>query len=139
KWYPTDPNPTKSDPWPATNQTLPVYLTMYRLSDIYLLYAEALNGLGDKANAVKYLNFVRKRAQVAVYDVNDPQLATAQQVETAILKERQLELFGEGKRWFDLVRTGRVKEVMDPILKRRQEDAGNLEMPGFLDPKNRVY
>jgi len=139
KWYPTEANPTKADPWPATNQVLPVYLTMYRLSDMYLLYAEALNGLGDKANAVKYLNFVRKRAKLAEYSTNDPQLATAYQVQTALLNERRMELFGEGKRWFDLVRTGRVKEVMDPILKRRQEDAGNLDKPGFLDPQRRVY
>ncbi|MDR2271171.1 MAG: RagB/SusD family nutrient uptake outer membrane protein [Sphingobacterium sp.] len=139
KWYPTEANPTKADPWLAANQELPVYLTMYRLSDMYLLYAEALNGLGDKANAVKYLNFIRKRARLAEYDVNDAQLATAYQLETAILNERRVELFGEGKRWFDLVRTGRVKEVMDPILKRRQEDAGSLDKPGFLDPQNRVY
>ncbi|WP_216640397.1 RagB/SusD family nutrient uptake outer membrane protein [Sphingobacterium sp. B29] len=32
-----------------------------------------------------------------------------------------------------------MKEVMDPILKRRQEEAGNLDKPGFLDPANRVY
>lgn len=139
KWYPTEANPTKADPWPATNQLLPVYLTMYRLSDIYLLYAEALNARGDWEKAIKYLNFVRKRAQLPAYDLNAPELATPYALETAVLNERQLELFGEGKRWFDLVRTNRVKEVMDPILKRRQEDAGNLEMPGFLDPKNRAY
>lgn len=139
KWYPTDANPTKADPWPVTNQTLPVYLTMYRLSDMYLLYAEALNGLGDRTNALKYLNFVRKRARLSLYDANDASIATSYQLETAILDERRLELFGEGKRWFDLVRTGRVKEVMDPILKRRQEEAGNLDKPGFLDPTNRVY
>lgn len=139
KWYPTDANPTKADPWPVTNQALPVYLTMYRLSDMYLLYAEALNGLGDRTNALKYLNFVRKRARLPQYDANDASIATSYQLETTILDERRLELFGEGKRWFDLVRTGRVKDVMDPILKRRQEEAGNLDKPGFLDPTNRVY
>ncbi|RKE57492.1 RagB/SusD family nutrient uptake outer membrane protein [Sphingobacterium detergens] len=139
KWYPTSAAPTKEDPWPATNQMLPVYLTIYRLADIYLLYAEALNGLGDKANALKYLNFVRKRANLPEYEASNPDLATAYQLETAILNERRMELYGEGKRWFDLVRTGRVKEVMDPILKRRQEDAGSLDKPGFLDPQRRVY
>jgi len=139
KWYPTSATPTKEDPWPATNQMVPVYLTIYRLADIYLLYAEALNGLGDKTNALKYLNFVRKRANLPEYEASNPDLATAYQLETAILNERRMELYGEGKRWFDLVRTGRVKEVMDPILKRRQEDAGSLDKPGFLDPQRRVY
>lgn len=139
KWYPTDPQPTKPDPWPASNQMMPVYLTMYRLSDIYLLYAEALNGSDDLGNALKYLNFVRMRAQLPVYAAGDPEVSSKQDMETSILNERQRELFGEGKRWFDLVRTGRVKEVMDPILKRRQEDAGNLETPGFIDAANRAY
>ena len=139
KWYPTEANPTKSDPWPASNQTLPVYLTMYRLSDIYLLYAEALNGVDNGSQALNYLNFVRKRAQLPIYEASDVHVSTSKALETAILDERRVELFGEGKRWFDLVRTGRVKEVMDPILMRRQEEAGNLETPGFLDPANRVY
>jgi len=28
-------------------------------------------------------------------------------------------LLGEGKRWFDLVRTGRVHAIMDPVLNSR--------------------
>ncbi|MNE50560.1 SusD family protein [compost metagenome] len=117
----------------------PVYLTMYRLADMYLLYAEALNGNNDLPNALKYLNFVRKRAGVPEYLVADPLVATKEAMEDAILNERQLELFGEGKRWFDLVRTDHVKKVMDPILIRRQLDAGNLETPGFVDPTRRIY
>ncbi len=138
KWYPTAANPIAADPWPATNQTLPVYLTMYRLSDMYLLYAEALNGTNNPTAALKYLNFVRKRAGVAEYLPVDPLVTGKEALEDAILNERQKELFGEGKRWFDLVRTDHVKEVMDPILKRRQIAAGNLDAPGFIDPTNRV-
>lgn len=139
KWYPTAANPTAADPWPASNQLLPVYLTMYRLGDIYLLYAEALNATGDLPNALKYLNYVRKRAVVPEYLPTDPLVSNQIAMENAILNERQLELFGEGKRWFDLVRTNHVKEVMDPILKRRQTAAGNIDAPGFLNPENKVY
>ena len=139
KWYPTVANATAPDPWPATNEMLPVYITMYRLADIYLLYAEASNGNGDMATALKYLNFVRKRAGLPVYAAADPLVASREAMENAILNERQMELFGEGKRWFDLVRTNHVKQVMDPILKRRQLEAGNLEAPGFIEPENRVY
>lgn len=139
KWYPTVANATTPDPWPATNEMLPVYITMYRLADIYLLYAEASNGNGDMTTALKYLNFVRKRAALPLYDAADPLVASKQAMENAILNERQMELFGEGKRWFDLVRTNHVKEVMDPILKRRQLEAGNLEAPGFIDPEQKAY
>jgi hypothetical protein len=41
-------------------------------------------------------------------------------MENAILGERKLELYMEAKRWFDLIRTGKVIEVMDPVLKGRQ-------------------
>lgn len=139
KWYATEANPTAADKWPVTRELEPVYLTMYRLADIYLLYAEALNGNNDLTNALKYLNFVRKRAGVPEYVAIDPLVATKEAMEDAILNERQLELFGEGKRWFDLVRTGHVKEVMDPVLKRRQLDGGNIEAPGFVNPEARSY
>jgi hypothetical protein len=33
-----------------------------------------------------------------------------------------LELFGEGKRWFDLVRTNNVNRVMDDVINRRLTD-----------------
>lgn len=139
KWYPTAANPTAADPWPATNETMPVYFNMYRLGGMYLLYAEALNGNNDPVTALKYLNYVRKRAGLPEYLATDPQVTGKAAMEDAILQERQWELFGEGKRWFDLVRTGHAKEVMDPILKRRQTEAGNIETPGFVDPENRVY
>jgi len=34
-------------------------------------------------------------------------------IEDDILQERQFELFGEGKRWFDLIRTGRAMTTMN--------------------------
>jgi hypothetical protein len=108
---------------------LNVYLTMYRLADIYLLYAEALNKTGDLVNALKYLNYVRVRAGLPAYAGTDP-LVTGANMENTILNERRFELYGEGKRWFDLVRTGKVKEVMDPILKQRQRRVGTPEV-GF--------
>ena len=54
-------------------------------------------------------------------------------LELAILNERQLELFGEGKRWFDLVRTDRAIPTMDTVLKARQQERGFAET-GFGDP-----
>lgn len=112
--------------------TSSVLLTMYRLADQYLLYAEALNKTGDKANALKYLNFIRKRANVPEYTTASPEVSVSagildeNKLEAAIIQERQYELFAEGKRWFDLVRTDRVISIMDPIIKARQIRSGVL-------------
>lgn len=115
---------------------LNVYLSMYRLADIYLLYAEALNKTADLPNALKYLNFVRVRAGLPAYAAADP-LVDATNMENTILNERRFELFGEGKRWFDLVRTGNVFNVMDPILKQRQRRLLAPEV-GFESYPNKV-
>ena len=133
KYYNTPANPTGAYTFPATApEEIPTYVTMYRLGDMYLLYAEALNGNNDLAGALKYLNFIRKRAGVAEYLASDPAVATKEAMEDAILQERQYELYGEGKRWFDLVRTNHVQKVMDPVLKRRQMAAGSDQV-GFPD------
>lgn len=94
-----------------------VYLTMYRLGDVYLSYAEALAQTNDLTNALRYLNYIHVRAGLTAYTAL--QLPTIATMETAILQERQFELYGEGKRWFDLVRTNTVKAVMDPIINTR--------------------
>ncbi len=101
-------------------QVYNVYPVMYRLGDIYLLYAEALNKTGDAANALKYLNVIRTRAGLPAYNATDPAVSGVDAMEMTILTERRYELFAEGKRWFDLVRTGLVKQVMDPVIKVRQ-------------------
>lgn len=111
-------------------------LPMYRYADILLLRAEALNKLGDKSSAFTLLNEVRGRA--GLDPLNEADYADEKEVETAILDERQLELFAEGKRWFDLMRTNRVLEIMDPVVRARQE---LLEMTpnGFKDERKILF
>jgi tetratricopeptide (TPR) repeat protein len=116
-----------------------VYLTMYRLGDIYLSYAEALNKTGDRPTALKYLNYIRVRAGLAAYTATDPAVATENDMEDTILKERQLELFAEGKRWFDLVRTGHVNKIMDPVLIVRQQRYGAPAVGFGDDPRKLVW
>ena len=115
---------TYSVPDANRTQQSNVFPVMYRLGDQFLLYAEALNKTGDQLNAIKYLNFIRKRAGLTEYTSADDAVNTPEKLEKAIIQERRWELFGEGKRWFDLVRTGLVIEVMDPIVKRRQVTTG---------------
>jgi len=111
-----------------------VYLPMYRLADMYLLYAEALNKSGDRPNALKYLNVVHQRAGLPAYVIG--QVNTETSMEDTLLVERQKELFAEGKRWFDLVRTDHVLQIMDPILKQRQSQAG-ADTTGFGNDKRK--
>ena len=86
-------------------------IPLYRYADILLLRAEACNQLGDMVEAVKLMNMVRKRAGLPDKAVDD--FADTDALENALLQERQFELFAEGKRWFDLRRTGKAKDVMN--------------------------
>lgn len=96
-----------------------------RLADIYLLYAEALiHTNGDKQTAINYVNKIRERARntpgdpeiiLTVNLLQDYKLSdfsTSNDLLLAIEKERRVELAFENQRWFDLVRTGRAKDVM---------------------------
>jgi hypothetical protein len=82
-----------------------------RYADVLLMYAEALNELGNTGEAHTYLNRVRNRAGLATVSG----LSQAQ-FRDAVLEERKLELAAEGHRWFDLVRTGTLEEWV-PLAK----------------------
>jgi len=74
--------------------------TMIRLADIILLKAEALNQTGQTAQAIPLINSIRTRVKLA-----GTTATSKNDVATAILKERRLELAFEGHRWNDLLRT----------------------------------
>jgi tetratricopeptide (TPR) repeat protein len=80
-----------------------------RYADVLLMLAEAMNENGKTQDGISYLNQIRERAGVSVYPTTMSQIETRD----AIAKERRLELSFEGVRWFDLVRTGKVYEVMN--------------------------
>lgn len=81
-----------------------------RYADVLLMAAEALNrgGISD-TRAQDYLNEVRNRAML-------PDVATTgSNLTRDIWDERHAELFGEGHRFFDLVRTGEASTVLGPL------------------------
>lgn len=86
-------------------------IPLYRYADILLLRAEACNQMGDMGEAVNLMNQVRRRAGLPDRSVSE--FADTEELEDALLQERQFELYAEGKRWFDLRRTGRAKDVMN--------------------------
>lgn len=79
---------------------------IYRLADVLLMRAEALNELGQTPAAILLLNQVRNRAGL----LNTTSVSQAD-IRLAIENERFLELAFEGKRYFDLKRTGRYVAV----------------------------
>jgi hypothetical protein len=84
------------------------YTMVLRLAEQYLIRAEAEANLGDSTDAINDLNVIRTRAALPDYTsaTNGPLL-------TAILHERQVELFTEwGHRWFDLKRTDNLNNVL---------------------------
>lgn len=75
---------------------------MFRLGDVYLMYAEATlrNGGGDQAVALGYVNDLRERA----YGNATGNITSAQLTLDFILDERSRELYWEATRRVDLIR-----------------------------------
>ncbi|MCW2119050.1 RagB/SusD family nutrient uptake outer membrane protein [Flavobacterium sp. 7A] len=92
-------------------------IRVLRLSDAYLMYAEAIYDK-DPATAVKYVNKVRTRARGTQPITVVPDLAdtmSGKPLLDAIYHERRVELAGEGYRYQDLIRTGRAGTVLAPL------------------------
>jgi hypothetical protein len=77
---------------------------MFRLSDAYLMYAEAVvrGGGGSRPQALNYVNAIRTRA----YGNTSGNITDAQMTADFILDERGRELLWEGHRRTDLIRYG---------------------------------
>jgi hypothetical protein len=90
-----------------------------RYADIDLMYAEVQNELGNPTGAFTYLSAVRTRAGLTT---DEGLKGNQTNMRIAIEAERRLELNCEGHRWFDLLRTGRLKEVMNAHFKSKLSD-----------------
>lgn len=99
-------------------------LPMYRIAEVHLMLAEALNeGYDDQAGAVEQLNIVRRRAHAT--EISG--VPSREEVFDLIVDERARELCFEGKRRFDLVRWGLYEEKLmelEPLY--REAYNGNL-------------
>ena len=98
------------------------YLVLLRLSEQYLIRAEANIYLGNVTSGISDINLIRKRARQAPSPlVKDPipELSLQLDKESALLaleKERRIELMLEnGHRWFDLRRTNRANTVLQQL------------------------
>ncbi|TPG43860.1 RagB/SusD family nutrient uptake outer membrane protein [Flavobacterium pectinovorum] len=103
------------------NLTNPNNYRAIRYADVLLMAAEAYNRGGiDDTKARGYLNQVRRRA---FGDNNHDISVSGAALTDFIWAERRAELFGEGHRFFDLVRTGKA--------------VGKI--PGFTANKNELF
>jgi len=104
----------KYRPYSENNQDCPTSKNLnynnnkriYRYAETLLNAAELLIATGGSSSeALNYLNMVRTRAGLEGYSECN---------EDNIINERHMEFCGEGKRYFDLVRTGRAASVLVP-------------------------
>jgi hypothetical protein len=113
------------------NNDCEVKIPIYRYADVMLLRAEALNQKRQYQPALDIVNKVRSRVGYTVQALLTDYTGDIKRgIMLTILRERQLELIGEGKRWFDLCRIDNIydytnagyqylRETMNPILATR--------------------
>jgi hypothetical protein len=92
----------------ANATSLSEYTMILRLGEQVLIRAEARTQEGNVSGALADLNAIRNRAGLGNYGGATDKASLL----NAILHERQVELFSEGHRWFDLKRTGMVNSVL---------------------------
>lgn len=94
-----------------TNTPLAENKQPLRFAELMLIRAEAAIQLNKLDTALNDINRIRTRAGLTSLNIN-----TAQQLTTALEKERRLEFFAEdAHRWFDLKRWNKATEVLKPL------------------------
>ncbi|MDE5999761.1 MAG: RagB/SusD family nutrient uptake outer membrane protein [Bacteroidaceae bacterium] len=119
----------------------------YRMSDIFLMKAEAISQrYDDEENLTEGFHYVRdvfKRSNPYAYDkqhntnarndsLKPENFKTQEALERLVLNERQREFYGEGKRWFDLVRyalrRGGTAEMLKIYSKKKTDDMNSIKV-----------
>lgn len=112
---------------PADRFNWGINFPVIRYTDVLLMKAEALlQTEGDQNVIDEIVNDVRERAGIA--DVSGVDL-------DMLLEERRREFVAEGLRWHDLVRTGKVVEVMN-AWEEQDDDADQIS---GIDANDIIY
>ncbi len=107
---------------------------LIRYADVILMLAEVNLYLGDEATAIGFLNQVRERAKLPLYDVakaNPAYNSKYPTLKAAILHERRVELAFENHRWFDLLRSYTPDELTAYFRAKSQADFGAAKISNF--------
>lgn len=120
KWIPTG---NLDGYWGEYNRT-PYEFPLIRLGDVILMLAEAYNENGELDKAVTEVNKIRTRVGMPGLNSGATWLAVGSKEEMAgrIMRERAFELAGEGQRYWDLRRWGKLEES----VKNATDIYGNL-------------
>lgn len=116
-------------PWP-----------LIRLSDLYLLYAEAMNEVnGPNTDSYDYLNKVRERAGIptvqdawANFSTNPSKFSSKDGLRQIIQRERLIELAFEAQRYYDLKRWKTALQEMNNSIKGW--DVKQSSVAGYYTP-----
>lgn len=107
-------------------------IILMRLADILLMKAEALVELDKSPEAIDIVNEIRERAGFGESSLNrDMSQSNAR---LAVENERQLELYMEAQRWYDLLRNERMLEVM----KKHKDANGKLLLPNIEEYRTKL-
>ena len=101
---------------------------MYRYAEVELLFAELLARNGDFETASEYLNDVRDR--VGLDSLN----LTSDNFIELLVEERRVELFAEGKRWYDAVRL----EILDEVVANKSSSSLNENRVVWPIPQDEI-
>lgn len=101
-----------------------------RNEELILLRAEANIGLGNFSDAEADMNIVRAAAGLAPYSGTDGSNALDR-----LLHEKRYSLFGEGHRWIDLRRYGRLGDLPIDRPDRGDKAISHMEIPEDEKPE----
>lgn len=90
---------------------------LLRFADAVLIYAEALNAIGDTPGAAEWINKIRNRAglirKIGSLTIGNIKPTLSQEVmQDTIIAERRMEFAHEGHRLYDLKRVGKWKTMI---------------------------
>lgn len=113
---------------------------LYRMADIMLMKAEALvmKGQNSWRAAIEQINKIRQRTGLSDYhdltsSTIDAEIAALSQsaLLTEILNQREMELLGEAKRWYDVLRLARYDKAFAP--KETVEETEGIAYGAYLN------
>lgn len=128
KYLGTEPNPGLND------------IKMFRLSEQYLIRAEAYAHLGMLTEAANDYNTLRNNR---IFDYSNVVFNSKDVALTSILEERRIELAFEGHRWFDLRRyeqgISRIDEDIELVPLAKELPATSHIFKYFPIPQDEIF
>ncbi|MDA7810692.1 RagB/SusD family nutrient uptake outer membrane protein [Flavobacteriaceae bacterium] len=107
-------------------------VTIIRVEEMHLIYAEAMLWQGDAATALTYLNNIPAIRGLGADYYKEATLAN-------ILKERRVEFYCEGLRYDDLLRTGQGMPLIDSIKQLNDDRTGTTPSYGDYNTAMPIY